>query len=60
MPETIKLQEARDRKEGSLDAVKNAVTAQEQGFKFSEKLFKERLEQYQMWKKIHGIEGIKY
>ena len=60
MPSTIQLQEKRDRKEGDLGAYENAVTAQEQGFKFNKKMFEKKLAEYQEWKIENKIEGIKY
>lgn len=50
----------RDKREGELDAIKNAIDANELKKERLQNYFKERLEAYQQFKLEKKIDGIKY
>lgn len=50
----------RDKREGELDAIQNAIGGNDLKKERLEKYFKDRLEAYQVFKKEKNIEGVKY
>ena len=52
--------ERRDRYEAALDAIKSMENANRQNTFRMEYQFKQKLEQYEKWKKDNDMEGVKY